>query len=365
MILHLYFVRKFIYSFALVFAVFLSITMLIDMVEQIRRFKGSEIGLSDAFWLALLNAPENLYRILPLLVILATLNLFLALARTSELVVTRASGRSALRSLAGPVIAAALLGVFAVAVGNPIVAATSKQYEAVSGRYANGVANVSSISREGLWLRQGGAQGQTVIHAKRANLDGTRLIGATFLAFGSDGALISRAEAETAELTQGQWVLSDAKSWEFTGALNPERTARVEPRLHIASDLTRDGIRESFGTPSSIPIWDLPGFIGRMERAGLSATQHRVWFWSEMAQPVLLVAMVLIAANFTMRHTRFGRTGMMILLALLLGFGVFFLKNFAQVLGENGQIPVLLAAWSPPLAGVLLSLGLLFHTEDG
>ena len=36
--------------------------------------------------------------------------------------------------------------------------------------------------------------------------------------------------------------------------------------------------------------------------------------------------------------------------------------NFAW---ESGQIPVLLAAWFPPLATVLLSLGLLLHMEDG
>ena len=40
-------------------------------------------------------------------------------------------------------------------------------------------------------------------------------------------------------------------------------------------------------------------------------------------------------------------------------------RNFAQVLGENGQIPVLLAVWAPPLAAIGLSLGLLLHLEDG
>ena len=73
----------------------------------------------------------------------------------------------------------------------------------------------------------------------------------------------------------------------------------------------------------------------------------------------------LIAAGFTMRHARFGKTGQMVLLALAGGFSIFFLRNFAQVLGDNGQIPVYLAAWSPPVAAILLSLGLLLHLEDG
>jgi lipopolysaccharide export system permease protein len=40
-------------------------------------------------------------------------------------------------------------------------------------------------------------------------------------------------------------------------------------------------------------------------------------------------------------------------------------RNFAQILGENGQIPVMLAAWGPPVATLLLPLGLLLHLEDG
>ena len=80
---------------------------------------------------------------------------------------------------------------------------------------------------------------------------------------------------------------------------------------------------------------------------------------------VLLAAMVLIAAGFTMRHARAGKTGQMVLLALAGGFLIFFLRSFAQILGENGQIPVVLAAWSPPIAAAFLALGLLLHLEDG
>jgi lipopolysaccharide export system permease protein len=364
-ILHLYIAKKFLARFLTVLAVFVAITVLADMVEQIRRFDSDTVGLSEAFHLSLLNTPSNLYRILPLLVIMATLSLFLGLARTSELVVTRAAGRSAIRSLLAPVGAALALGVFAVTVWNPIVAATLRQSEIVSDRLASGNGRVLSISREGLWLRQGGEPGQTVIHAERANLDGTELQGVTFLAFGADAGPLYRIEAERAALQPGGWRVRDGKRWEFAGVPNPEASATRFDETIIPSDLTRDAIRESFGTPAGIAIWDLPDFIDQMERAGLSARQHRVWFWMEMAHPLMLAAMVLIAAGFTMRHTRFGRTGLMLLLALLLGFGVFFLKNFAQVLGENGQIPVLLAAWAPPAAGILLSLGLLFHTEDG
>ena len=76
-------------------------------------------------------------------------------------------------------------------------------------------------------------------------------------------------------------------------------------------------------------------------------------------------AMVLIAAAFTMQHVRGRKTGGAVLLAFGAGIGLFFLRNLAQVLGDNGQVPPLLAGWTPPLVGGLLALALILAREDG
>ena len=79
----------------------------------------------------LLQAPEVLYQVFPLVLMLASLVTFLRFARTSELVVMRAAGISALRLIAVPVVAALLLGVGFVAVVNPFVAASIKRGQAM------------------------------------------------------------------------------------------------------------------------------------------------------------------------------------------------------------------------------------------
>jgi lipopolysaccharide export system permease protein len=365
MTLSLYVAKKFFWTVLAVFLIFFGIMMLIDIIEQLRKFSSTDISLSQAAYMALMNVPESLYRILPLIMIMAAIAMFLALARSSELVVVRAAGRSGLSFLVAPVVTALLIGAFAVAVLNPLAAATSKKYDVLFARQSQGQGSVLSVSDSGLWLRQGGVDGQTVVQAAHANSDGTELLGVTFLMFGADGLPTSRIEAEKAVLEPGAWVLTRAKRWTLLDT-NPESSAMaLENGLRVPSELTRDSIRDSFGTPSAIPFWDLPAYIDGLESAGFSARAYQVWLQMELAQPVLLAAMVLIAAGFTMRHARFGKTGSMVLYALLSGFGIFFLRNFTQVLGNTGQIPIALAAWTPPVAAVLASLGLLLHLEDG
>ncbi|WP_299404428.1 LPS export ABC transporter permease LptG [uncultured Roseobacter sp.] len=365
MILHLYFARRFAMSFLVLTAVLFSLVALVDLVDQTRGFSDFDISFGRIVGLTLLNAPQTVNEILPLIMILATIALFIGLARSSELVATRAAGRSALRALVAPVIVALIIGGLAVSMLNPIVAATSKRYSELAESYRTGGASTLSISGEGLWLRQGDETGQSVIRALRSNADASVLYDVTIITYAPGQGPVRRIAAQSAALQDGGWVLRNAKLWHLKAGWNSEANAERHDELFVPSSLTLERIRESFARPSAISIWKLPEFIEQLDQAGFSSRQHRVWFQSELARPLFLMSMVLVASAFTMRHTRFGGTGIAVLAAVLLGFGLYFIRSFAQILGENGQIPIYLAAWATPVAAVLLALGLLLHAEDG
>ncbi|MEM8553850.1 MAG: LPS export ABC transporter permease LptG [Pseudomonadota bacterium] len=362
--LHLYFAQKYLTLFFMILSGFFIFMWLVELLEHIRRFDASELGFAQLSYLAVLHLPQVLYQILTLVVLLTAVALFITLARTSELVIARATGRSALMSLLAPAAAALLLGLGTVAVLNPLVATTSKLYE-VEVSKLRGNASTISVSSDGLWLRQGDGNKQTAIRAARTNLDGTVLFNVVFYGFSNDGTPIYRINATEAALGDGEWNLKNAKIWDFTIDGVVEENAIIAATHSVASDLTPEQIRDSFGTPSSISIWSLPAFIDQLESAGFSARNHVVWFHTELARPLSFVAMVFIGAVFTLRHTRFGRTGLMVLLAILSGFVVYFVSSLTQLMGQNGQLPVYLAVWSPSIAAICLAMALLLHMEDG
>ncbi|MEQ6248189.1 LPS export ABC transporter permease LptG [Sulfitobacter sp. HNIBRBA3233] len=365
MILDLYFARRFAMSFLLITAVFFVLIVLTGLLEQAGRSFAVPLSFGDLLRLTLLDAPQTLNVILPLIMVLATVTLFVSLARSSELIVTRASGRSALRSLVSPLCVALIIGAMIVGMFNPIVAATSRQYELLSDSFRSSGAAALSVSEEGLWLRQGTQDGQTVIRAWRSNLDGSVLYDVTFISYGTDTGPIRRIEAESAALRADGWHLRNAKSWPLQAGVNSEGESSFHETLTLPSTLTLERIRDSFGSAGTISIYDLPSFIQQLEYSGFSPRRHQVWLQVELARPLFLVAMVLVASAFTMRHTRSGGTGVAVLSAVLLGFGLYFIRSFAQILGENGQIPVLMAAWAPPVAAIMLAMGVLLHREDG
>ncbi len=363
MTLHFYFARKFFWTFALIMLVFVIILALVDIADEVQDFP--ELPFTAILEIVLLNMPSANYEILPLVMILSTVALFLRLSRSSELVVVRAAGRSGLGGLVAPIVVAGLIGLVTITVLNPLVAASSKRYNDLINGYRGGGSNVLAIASEGLWLRQGSPEGQTVIHAVRASADVSVLFTTTFMSFAPDGTPTTRTTAETAELLDGEWVLKNVKQWDLTAGTNPEASAQVLDQLSVPSALTQDRIIDSFGKPEFISLWDLPKFINQLEQAGFSARRYAVWYQLELSRPLFLVALVLIAAAFTMRHARLSNTSLSVMSAIMLGFGLYYIRNFAQILGESGQIPIILAAWAPPVASLFLALGILLHMEDG
>ena len=365
MTLPIYIARRFLASFLRVAAIVTLLFALFEYLENSRRYAGAASSFQDVMALSLLNLPAQIDRILPLIVLLASLTLFLGLARSSELVIARAAGVSAIRVVAIPVIVAMLIGALTVAVLNPILASTIRQAEAMKDEIAGIDRSVSSISQEGVWLRQSLGDTQTVIHARRAGPDGTTLIDVDFHVFDRDGRLAERYLAAAAMLEGEVWRLQDPVRWTRQTQDALPLPLQSLPQREIATNLTSEQILDSFAPPETISIWDIQSFITQMETSGFAATHHRLHLQKVLALPVVFAAMVLIGAGFTLRHVRFGNVGTMVVITVMSGFAFYAFQSMSHSLGAAERIPVAIAAWAPALAAVMLAVTLLLHLEDG
>ena len=364
MLLHIYFSIKFLKNFSITLSIFIIFMLLIDLIEQLRKFAES-IDFIDVFFLTLLNLPSSIYQILPLIIIISSAWVFLSLARNSELIVFRAAGKSSVSMLIMPALLSFLIGVLSISVFNPIVASTSKQYTDLKAKLIEGPQTTISIGNEGLWLRQADETGHTVIRAKRANSDATKLYDVTLIKLSEEKLPVKRIEAAMITLKEAKWIAKYSNIWPIKYGENSQSAAKEYDLIELPTSLKKEQITDQFGDPSTISVWSLPEFIGQLEKAGFSAKRYSVWLQSELAKPVFFLAMMLISAAFCMRQKRVKGTSLNVLVAVLIGFFLFYLKNFVMILGINGQLPVLIAAWGPSFAAIFISLGLFLNREEG
>jgi lipopolysaccharide export system permease protein len=352
-------------------AVFL-LVVIGDLVELMRSSGGSTARFTDLVGMALLHAPAITITAAPFTVLLASMTCFAMLARSSELVVTRAAGVSVWRLLTPALLTSIGLGVFIFTIYNPLAATFAKKFEYLEERYFERSSSRLSVSAEGLWLRQGGPGGQTVIRAQGASGSIDRLWKVNVFQFDAQDRFFRRIDARSALLEGKAWRLTGVRRWDLltldidnAGSSDLVTRPKLADEMRISTDLTTESIHESFAAPVTISFWKLPKFIRLLETSGFSSNRHRLHWHALLAVPAVFFAMVLVGAAFSMRPARFGGLGYMALGCVLSGFGYFFLSDIAAALGASGAVPVLVAAWAPPVSAVLFALGLLLHLEDG
>jgi lipopolysaccharide export system permease protein len=359
--LFVYIARQFLWWFLAVFVAMIAVIILVDAVELIRRSSTkTDATTAIVTSMALLRAPFLAQEAIPFAVMFGGILTYFRLTRNHELVVIRAAGVSVWQFMLPALLVVVLIGVGKVTLLNPLSSVLLQQFEELEGRYLKGQSSLLAVSSSGIWLRQTyGENGQAVIHAESIEPDGLEMRDVIVFLLAEEDRFVGRIDAKTARLGDGQWILSDA--W-LTG---PEKPGEFASSRSLPTDLTSDKIQDSFASPETVSFWSLPRFIEILEETGFSALPHRLQLHTLIAEPVLLMAMVLIAASFSMRLSRRGGATLLVGAGVLTAFLLFILTEVVHAIGLGGGVPVVLAAWTPAGVSLMAGVALLMHLEDG
>ncbi len=360
-----YISKRFLLAILAVMAMCVVLVFFADFVELLRQAgKFERVPMSSLIVLALLRLPAYAELILPIAVLIGSIGAFLMLSRSSELTIFRAGGMSAWQFILPGIVVALLLGVFATTIYNPLAAnaralADSMSLETFKKR---GGPSLLKTKNAGAWLRQNGADGQSIIHAGAAANQGLQLGNVSIIQYNRETNFLERIEADKATLKDGRWELDQA--WvTLDGEL--KREPAFYERYFVSTYLTTTQVRDSLGSVRAISFWELPKFIEIAEKAKLPALRHRLQFQSLLSQPFVLAVMVLLAATCSLKAFRFGNIQTMVISGLAAGFAFFVLAELTRNLGRSGLASPEAAAWAPPLIAALLALTVLLRQEDG
>lgn len=362
--LSVYITRHFLLALLGTLLVIMGLIVLMDFIELLRRSAGKE-GADSLLLLqlSLMKLPTLMQQVMPFAVLIGGMIAMWRLTRSHELVVMRAAGVSVWQFLAPALMLVALLGILNVTAVNPLSAALYKRYEQAEDTLTLSRQGAFNLTESGLWLREPRDDGgQTVVHAGHVRQDGLDLYmrDMSFIYVDANEGFLKRIDARLGHLVGGQFDLTDV--W----VMEPGQVGVHHAELALPTTLTLGRVQENFASPETLSFWDLPGFIDFFESAGFSAQKHRLYLHSLIASPILLCAMIVVAAVFSVRpNQRSGGGFVRILGAVGCGFLLYFFSKLSLALGQSSTVPVWLSAWTPTLVTLMLGTATLLHLEDG
>jgi lipopolysaccharide export system permease protein len=298
--LYRYLALQFFLGVAVVYAGFLMLAFSIDAVDLLNRTAGHDVGTAVVIGMAVLQLPDLGQKLMPFSILGGGVITFVRLSRSQELVAARAAGISAWDFMLPPLAVAIAIGVTAVTLFTPLSARMFAEFSGLEAHYIKGEASQLSVSINGLWLRQGDEKQQSVIHALRVADQGQHLENVIVFLYGPNDEFLGRIDAQSAQLKNQAWQLSDAYVSGQAGA--PVRYAHYA----LPTTLTAAQIQESSAPPDTLSFWDLPSYIRAAQAAGFSETRYQLYLYKLYALPVLYAALVFMAASFSLRPLRDG-----------------------------------------------------------
>ncbi|MEZ5925091.1 MAG: LPS export ABC transporter permease LptG [Hyphomicrobiaceae bacterium] len=355
-----YVAGKFALGILLVYLLCFVIILMVDMVELLRiSGKTGGVPLASLIGIALLRVPSFAELTLPFAALAGSIGALLMLARSSELVVIRASGMSVWQFIMPGVVVAFVIGLAANYLYNPLAATARARAETFQADLFGREQSLLKTKNAGSWLRQDGIDGPSLISAGLAADRGLSLVDVSAIQFDRDNAFVEHIDAEKARLRDGFWELEDA--WVSRVGQKPEHFSRYQLPTHLTPAEAGDAL----GSVYALSFYELPAAIALAERAGLKATRYKVQYELMKSRPLLLAAMVILAATVSLRAFRLGKIQTKVILGLMAGFGFFIVAEASRQIGVSGLTAPWVAAWVPTAVASLLSLTVLLHQEDG
>lgn len=338
-----------------------SLIFLIDFSELNNRLSEiSSYAVSDGLLLAAARLPFILQVALPLVILAGTMATLMQLNKKNELVVARSAGVSAWQFLMPTWFAAAIIGLAAVIVVNPLATKGFSLANEMENQLRGRAPTVGPFSGQKPWLRQSAENGgHYLIGAERVSSNGVVLLDAAFLHIDDKGDIIERFDSPRTLLLDGMWVLRDARS---SRAGEPTREIGQK---NIVTSLDRSVITDALIPPEMIPFFELADQIDKARAFGVPSNPFRMQYHSLMSQPALLIAMALIAATVSLRFARLGHSVEMIFGGIVAAFMLYVVTEVAKSFGAAGIISPILAAWIPVVAAGMFGIAYLLHREDG
>ncbi len=354
-----YLAQRYAIQIALVGGFLFGLIYVFESLEMLRRAEGHDVALSTVMGMAALKLPETAQVLFPFIFLISGLSLFWQLGRASELIVMRAVGISVWQFIAPIILTAFILGVFNVAVLQPISATSLNRYAVLEAQYLGKPRRIAALNEQGLWLRDSRDGVTRLLHARNIGADGQALNNIMALNLNDNGTLISRLDAGKGRFDEESWILQN-------GAI----TASNGDRHDFAQQVIETGIKRSdmfsgFNEAATFSFWSLPNHIGTMAASGFPTRNLVLYYQNLLAMPFLWVSMALIAAVVSLTPHRLGRTTLMIGVGVLAGFFYFLFARYFEALSMVQRIPEAMAAWVPVLLATLLPLYSLLKKEDG
>jgi lipopolysaccharide export system permease protein len=338
-----------------IFLGFIGIFILVDLFDHAHTFIDNQVGVGIVCAYYVYSMPFIFVLTAPVAMLLATLLSVGGMSRRNEIMAMKGSGLSLTRILAPVLLLAAMLSVANLLVAEYAVPPATRHKIEIEDTHLRGQRSDPRLRRDLIYMRPDGA----MILVRRFNTRTQTMEEVTIEEFDERLRPRMRIDAATARWESDHWILESGRLRRFTAdgeSVTPFDTMELSPGDPTPEDLVRRELE-----PEERGFFDLRNYIAKLKAGGNYPRALEVQLHLKVAFPFVTLIMTMLGAPLAAR-TR--RSGFAIAFASALAISFFYYGSIqvAQVLGRQGILSPLLAAWVANIAFAAVGIWILART---
>jgi lipopolysaccharide export system permease protein len=334
------------------------LALVVDLFQTLDRVLRQKPPLPYILQHFILRLPRMLYQGLPIVVLIATLFLFLSLSRQRELDALKAAGISLYRTSLPVLLLAAGLSAGAILFQETILPSINAEAEEVERVRIHGQRPRHLQQQSRIWYRGADSRFYRIELLDPQDRSMNRL---TVLALDRDFRPEERIDARRAQWTGERWEVSDAVVRDLRGP-GPPRTT-VSARMALPTPETLGDFMRLQKPADSMSFLELHDYVQKLRESGNRVGKYVVDMHARLSFPLVNAITALVAIPFALAAPRSGGRAVGVAGALVITVGYWLVHSMALAFAKADLLPPMLAAWTANIVFVGLGTALFLRAR--
>ena len=351
-----YLIKSLLKYIFLISGIFLILSFLLNIIEEIRFFKNLDLGISYSFLLTFLNVPSIVYEIFPFIFLISTQMFFVNLFEKEELIVLKKHGLDNLVLIKILITTSLVCGILIVSLFYTFSAQMKHSYLSFKNKFTNDNKYLAVVNENGLWIKDEVDNSINIINAETFENDTLKKLIITQM--DKDFNIVKTIIGKSANIQKNTWKIKNVEVHEI------EKSRANHDQILFKTNFNKEKLNNIFSNLTSLTFFQLLSMSKDYNQLGYSTIEINSHLHKLYSFPIYLMIMSLMG-GILMLNIKYNKSKIVnITIGIILSVIIYYLNYFINLLGTNEKIPIILSIWLPHLILFLFCLTFLIRINE-
>ena len=351
-----YLIKSLLKNIFLISCIFLILSFVLNILEEIKFFKNLDLGISYSFLLTFLNVPSILYEIFPFIFLISTQMFFVNLFEKEELIVLKKHGLDNLVLIKILITTSLVCGILIVSLFYTFSAQMKHSYLSFKNKFTNDNKYLAVVNENGLWIKDEVDNSINIINAEIFENDTLKKLIITQM--DKDFNIVKTIIGKSANIQKNTWKIKNVEVYEI------EKPRANYDQILFKTNFNKEKLNNIFSNLTSLTFFELLSMSKDYNQLGYSTLEINSHLHKLYSFPIYLMIMSLVG-GILMLNIKYNKSKIVnITIGIILSVIIYYLNYFINLLGTNEKIPTILSIWLPHLILFLFCLTFLIRINE-